>query len=237
MESRMKKFVTVILALTTLLLSAFSSFASNGSGYRVSAESLGIEAPKTVDMSSSSPLPNGLNAMPEVVLDETLPQTRAQIGGPRDEIYFYYMLLQPIVENPQTHQVVVLNYTIGKKQECRGSFQTRFTQQETMKIYNDIIGKGWNLLGWQVKVKFSFDFNYPLAWTHTFTGGKPVTEPTPAPHNPYQTYIYTYNHFFMSDPMQRYTSLFSGSVHYFDKDKKVSGDKPFSAMTVFNGDM
>lgn len=128
-------------------------------------------------------------------------------------------------------------YVCGSTQDTARSLYKGYNAAETNSIYRtvlDKLGANYTLVGWQVKVKFRFDFIIPALWTLSIDEGQSVTDSVPQPHNPYQWYIYTYNSYFKSNPMQFYYTSFEGSVHYQDQDTHQGKDRDFSAITAFN---
>lgn len=162
---------------------------------------------------------------------------RNQIGEPMDQMYFYYMYLYPIVGDPETGDVQVLNVPLaGGAYQTRQYFSVEHTSAETVQMYQKVIEQGYDMLGWQAKIQFRFDFITPVSWVRMQNYQNPVEENVPQPHNAYQTYIYTFNSYFQTNPLEQYTISFSGSVHHFDKYDKKTEDVPFHAGVYFNMD-
>lgn len=158
-----------------------------------------------------------------------------QAGDPFERIEFYYMYAYPIVREVSTNeQGVLTGYVRGVKSQVASNLFGAYNVEETQKMYREIVASGFDILGWQIKVDFRFDFYRPLTWKLSIDGGDETTSNVPEPHNPYQRYTYTYNSYFRTDPLKYYNTSFKGSVKYYGKATHKYADENFSAMLAFN---
>lgn len=234
-----EKIRCLISALLACMLCSLSVMAAPGEGYQVAADDVAYNLDDVDTLNGYRLIPIDPDAQGTLeATDDIMP--RNQIGEPQDNMYFYFFWLYPLVEKPSTGERFVLQPPIGKELETNIYISVSYTKEQTAAIYQDVIAfnsqYGYDFIGWQVKVKFRFNFITPLEWTYSLDNGTPVTETVPQPHNAYQTYVYTYNSYFQSNPMEKYMVSFSGSVKYFDKYDKKYKDAIFDATAFFNVD-
>ena len=174
------------------------------------------------------------NTSVEQTIAEEAINTR-QAGDPFERIEFYYMYAYPIVRDVSTKEEGVLTgYVRGVQSQTASNLFGAYSVEQTQEMYKEIVASGFDILGWQIKVNFRFDFYRPLTWTLSIDGGEETTANVPEPHNPYQRYTYTYNSFFRTDPLKYYNTSFKGSVRYYGKSTHKYADENFSAMLAFN---
>ena len=236
MKRKVRCLISVLLAC---MLCSFSVMAAPGEGHQmeVDAAAYNMDGADTLGGYKLIPIDPDAQGTLEAT-DDIMP--RNQIGEPQDNMYFYFFWLYPIVENPETGTQYILEPPIGKELETNTYISVRYTKEQTMAIYQNVLDftsdRGYNFLGWQAQIKFRFNFITPVQWTYSLDNGTPVTETVPQPHNAYQTYVYTYNSYFQSNPLEKYMVSFSGSVKYFDKYDKKYKDAIFDATAFFNVD-
>ena len=229
-----KRFKVIISILLMCVMCSFSVSAAPKSGYTLSADDFpGMEVSQDTQISDQF-IPIDVNEQTSITLsDDKMP--RNQMGEPMDQMYFYQMYLYPIVKIPDTGEIGIWNYPIaGAYHETRQYFSVDHSSAATTKMYQDVIAQGVDMLGWQVKVKFRFDFITPVSWTRMHDYQNPIEENVPQPHNAYQTYIYTFNSYFQKNPLEQYSVSFSGDVLHFDKYDKKTEHVPFNASVNFN---
>lgn len=231
------KIVGTILSLVMLLMCNLTPLAAAPvveQPLEVTTEDLRVNAFADIDLSHATPISaDEVSTITPDVVDSSM--QRNQIGEPMDEMFFYYMNLYPIIQDPSNGQLSVLDMPVGKTQNTRQTFFNSYTTSQTTALYNEVLKQGFNVAGWQVKIKFRFDFIMATSWTLSLDGRPSTTSSIPGPFNPYQTYIYTYNSFFKTDPMKVYNTTFEGSVNYMDKyDGNRGKNRDFNAITIFN---
>lgn len=231
-----KKFKVFISVLCMCIMCSFTVFASSDNGYVLSADDFpGVKVSRETKGNLEF-IPMDINENPTVTLSgDKMP--RNQIGEPMDQMYFYYIYLYPIVRIPETGEVGTLGLPMaGAAQETRQYLTVRHTPAETAAVYQRVIEDGYDMLGWQAKVKFRFDFITPISWVRmiNYVEAEAVDENVPQPHNPYQTYILTFNSYFQTNPLEKYTVSLSGDVRHFDKYDKKTERVPFNASVTLN---
>jgi hypothetical protein len=175
-----------------------------------------------------------INTSVEQMIAEEAIDTK-QAGDPFERIEFYYMYAYPIVRKVSTKEEGILtDYIRGVTSQTASNLFADYNVEQTQKMYKEIVASGFDILGWQIKVNFRFDFYRPLIWKLSIDGGEETTANVPEPHNPYQRYTYKYNSFFRTDPLKYYNTSFKGSVRYYGKATHKYADENFSAMLAFN---
>lgn len=227
-----KKFKMLISVLLLFVMCSSVVSAAPGADTCITAD--GLSGIKISDTSADYVIPEDLKESSSIIqAEDSMP--RNQIGEPMDQMYFYYMYLYPIVGNPETGDVKVLNTPLaGGAYQTRQYFSVEYTPAETVQMYQKVIEQGYDMLGWQAKIKFRFDFITPVSWVRMQNYQNPVEENVTQPHNAYQTYIYTFNSYFQTNPLEQYSVSLSGTVHHFDKYDKKTEDVPFNASVYFN---
>lgn len=169
---------------------------------------------------------------------EKLSSTYSQVGDPQETIVFYYMHHKPIVMDPATGQLYLVNMNYGIDKQVGSYLANHYSAAQTSQIYaqinNAIAAEGYQLCGWQVEIKFRFDYTNPRTWTYSIDGGESVTEGTPVPHNRYQTYIMTYNSFTaLNNLLATYNTSLRGTVLYRNPNNNTLTTGSFGASTTF----
>lgn len=186
---KLNKIVSLLLCGAMVLSCGFTSLAAPKEADTAPAK---FSIPTNVEV---IPLKNDASSLKAA---EVLPQPKNDMGQPRDVMKFYYIRIYPLVKLPDGN-LAYLNFTMGMDSPginlggAGPSLSGSYTKAETQQIYNDIADTGYDLVGWHGEIKFRFDYITPYTWTHTLYGGSPITERVPLPHNPYQTYIFTFN--------------------------------------------
>lgn len=120
--------------------------------------------------------------------------------------------------------------TGGSGQYLTGSFSKEVTQQ----IHNDIKNTNYEFVGWRNEVKLCFDYITPYTWTRTPYGLSSVSSAVPSPHNPYQTYIYTFNSILPANLNNYYYAGMTGKVSYRNNNTNQTLEDSFQCYIGFN---
>ena len=235
---KIRRFTSMLLSAVVLLsfgLNVEAKEMEESAVYEISAAD--FEEIESVDMEKEDlgfiPVEDLNTSVEETIAEEEI-NTR-QAGDPFERMEFYYMYAYPIVRDVSTKEEGVLTgYVRGVQSQTATYLFGAYNVEETQKMYREIVANGFDILGWQIKVNFRFDFYRPLTWKLSIDGGEETTANVPEPHNPYQRYTYTYNSFFRTDPLKYYNTSFKGSVRYYGKSTHKYADENFSAMLAFN---
>ena len=235
---KIRRFTSMLLSAVALLsfgLNVEAKEMEESAVYEISAADFEEIEPVNVNKENLGFIPvEDINTSVEQMIAEEAINTK-QAGDPFERIEFYYMYAYPIVRKVATKEEGILtDYIRGVTSQTASNLFAAYNVEQTQKMYREIVASGFDILGWQIKVNFRFDFYRPLTWTLSIDGGEETTANVPEPHNPYQRYTYTYNSFFRTDPLKYYNTSFKGSVRYYGKSTHKYADENFSAMLAFN---
>lgn len=219
----MKKLASLVLCSAMVLSFGFTSLAD-------------VSVPRIPENVEVIPLKDDA---PSIRPSGVVAQPRNDQGEPRDTMRFYYIKSYPLVMLDDG-TVAYMNYNISlnsPNQTTGGSGQYltgSISKAETQNIHNYILSQKLTFIGWRNEVKLRFDYITPYTWTHTPYGRDPITSAVPSPHNPYQTYIYTFNSYLPTDLNYHYYAGMSGTVSYKNNNINQTWEDSFQCYMKFN---
>lgn len=206
------------------------STLANGESLETEGDSvLSREAPPEVDCDFIPLEKVVLGAAPD---GRVLPPfEESEVSANRME--FYSIKLRPVVRDRETHETGIIDYEIIYYENTANYIFKPYTTEKTAAFYAAVSDFGYEQTGWEVRVSYRFNFSRPRRWVYSTDEKETCQEYLSQPRDPYQLTTFTYLTDLPSDPKKIYTTSFSGTVYYDDKNNQ-GNDKIFKATVTFN---